>query len=55
MNNLALLGSGIVLLWIIALGFYFYTSRQQKSISEEIENVRELLEESEDNPEQAAS
>ncbi len=54
MNNLALLGIGIMLMWLIALGFYFYTSRQQKEISKEMDGVRDLLDESDDNPEQAA-
>ncbi len=54
MNNIAVLGIAITLLWLVALGFYFYTSRQQRTISKEMDNVRDLLDESEDNPEQAA-
>lgn len=54
MNNLALIGIAITLLWMVALGFYFYTSRQQRTISKEMDTVRDLLDESEDNSEQAA-
>lgn len=52
MNNIAILGLGISVLWIFALGFYFYVSRQQRRISDEIDELRqELDDEVDENPE----
>jgi len=32
-----------MVLWLAAIGYYFYTSRQQNEISEEIDQLREML------------
>ena len=45
LDNLTLLAVIIIVVWMAALAFYFYTSRQQKEIREELEAVRALLEE----------
>jgi hypothetical protein len=43
LNNLTLIGIGIIVFWILAAGYYFYVSRQQGDLSKEIENLREML------------
>jgi hypothetical protein len=45
LDNLTLLAVLIIAVWAATLAYYFYTSRQQKDIREELEAVRELLEE----------
>ena len=45
LDNLTLLAIVIIVVWAATLVFYFYTSRQQKDIREELEEVRALLEE----------
>jgi len=42
-DNLTLLALFIMVLWLAAIGYYFYTSRQQDTISQEIDDLRELL------------
>ncbi len=43
MDNLTLIALFIMVLWLAAIGYYFYTSRQQDTISKEIEELREML------------
>ena len=48
MDNFTLIAVIIIVLWLAAIGFYFYISRQQRDISEEIDDIREKLDEIED-------
>ena len=43
MDNLTLIALFIVVLWLAAIGYYLYTSRQQNAISHEIDELREML------------
>ncbi|MFN2223948.1 MAG: hypothetical protein PVH65_11690 [Chloroflexota bacterium] len=43
MDNLTLIALILIVLWLVAIGYYFYTSRQQNSISHEIDELREML------------
>ena len=45
MNNIAILGLLITLLWLAAIAYYFYVSRQQREISNELEGLRDMLDE----------
>lgn len=51
LNNLALIGIVIIVFWIAAIGYYIYTSRQQKELTNEIEEIREILDDSENGSE----
>jgi hypothetical protein len=42
-DNLTLVALFIMLLWIIALGFYFYSSGRQRGLEADIKQVRQLL------------
>lgn len=44
MDNITLLGIVITVVWLIVIGYYFYTSRQQKGIIEEVDELRSLVE-----------
>ncbi len=48
MDNLTLVAIVIIVMWLFALGFYFYISRQQKDIVKEMDELLESLDESED-------
>lgn len=48
MNNFTLIAVIIIVLWLLAIGFYFYISRQQRGIAEEIDDLREKIDEVED-------
>jgi hypothetical protein len=48
LDNLYLLAAIIIILWLATLAYYFYTSRQQKDIQQEIEWLRDHLKEDED-------
>ena len=48
MDNLTLIAIVIIVMWLFALGFYFYISRQQKDIVKDMDELRESLDESED-------
>ena len=48
MDNFVLVAAGIILLWLLAIGFYFYTVRQQRELRESIEEIRKKLDEVED-------
>ncbi|MGD2049220.1 MAG: hypothetical protein PVH03_06980 [Chloroflexota bacterium] len=43
MNNLTLIGLLIILLWLVAYGYYLYVSRKQRDISAEIDELRDKL------------
>ncbi len=43
MDNLTLVAILIIVLWLAAIGYYFYTSRQQDNISDELDELREML------------
>jgi hypothetical protein len=43
LDNLTLVALFIILLWLIALVFYFRTLRRQRELADEIRRVRELL------------
>ena len=43
MDNIALLGIFILFLWLVAIGYYFYTSRQQNTIEHELDELRDML------------
>jgi hypothetical protein len=43
LDNLALLGLLIILLWLVAYAYYFYVSRKQRDISAEIDELRDKL------------
>lgn len=47
MNNLALLGLIIIVMWLGAIAYYFYVSGQQNHLSEDIDRLEELLDKSE--------
>jgi hypothetical protein len=42
-DNVDFLGVVIIILWLAAIGYYFFVSRQQHELSEEIDEVRRLL------------
>lgn len=44
-DNLAVLAAVVIILWLVSLAFYFRVSRQHKEIQQEIEALRALLEE----------
>ena len=46
MGNLTILAIIIILFWLAAIGYYFYVSRRQDELSEEIDELREALDES---------
>jgi hypothetical protein len=50
LSNLTLVALFIIVLWLAAIGYYLYTSRQQSGISQEIEELRDLLGDEGDNP-----
>jgi hypothetical protein len=43
LNNLTLIALFLIVLWLAAIGYYVYTSRQQNSISREIDELKEML------------
>lgn len=44
LENLTLLAVIITVFWMAALAYYFYTSRQQNEIRDDLEDLREKLE-----------
>lgn len=48
LDNLPLLALIIIVFWLGALAFYFYTSRQQKEIRGDLDALREMLGEEEE-------
>lgn len=51
LDNLNLLAIFIIALWTAAIAYYFYTSRQQSAIREDLERLRAMLEEETEGPE----
>lgn len=47
LDNLVLVAVVIIILWLGAMAFYFYISRQQRDLAEEIEKLRDQLDEME--------
>ena len=43
MDNLALIAVIIILMWLAAIGYYFYLSRQQRDLADEIKKLRDML------------
>ena len=50
MDNLTLIALFIMLLWLVAIGYYFYTSRQQKTISQDLDELRDMLGNEDEHP-----
>jgi preprotein translocase subunit YajC len=44
LDNLTLLAAIIILFWLGAIAYFFYTSRQQREIQEELDALRQMLE-----------
>ena len=51
MDNITLIALGIIGLWLIAITFYLIISRQQTSLSKEVEEIEELLDKREEKSE----
>jgi hypothetical protein len=47
-ENLTVVAVVIIAMWLLAIGLYLYSSRQNKNISQEIDAVSNLLDEAED-------
>lgn len=50
LDNLTLLAVVIIVFWLGALAYFFYTSRQQKEIQEELDVLRDMLEDETQEP-----
>lgn len=50
MDNIALIGLIILVLWLVAIGYYLYVSRHQQDLVHDIEELREMLDTTEENP-----
>jgi CcmD family protein len=46
-ENLTLIAIIIIVAWVVTLAYFFYTSRQQSEIREELDELRERLEKQE--------
>ena len=44
-DNLTVIAIIIIAAWVVTLAFYFYTSRQQREIRQELDELRSLMEE----------
>ena len=47
LDNLALLAGLIVILWLVAFGIYFFTTRQQRALEQDLSGLQQLLDEEE--------
>ncbi|MFZ0544440.1 MAG: hypothetical protein WAM60_03325 [Candidatus Promineifilaceae bacterium] len=47
MENLIVVAIVIIVLWLGAMGFYLFVSRQQGGLADEIEQLREQLDKTE--------
>lgn len=45
LDNLVVVAIVIIVLWLGAMAFYFYVSRQQSDLADEIEKLRQQLNE----------
>ena len=48
LENLLLIAVVIMILWVGVLAYYLYTSRQQTDLQKEIEDLRDMLDETDD-------
>jgi hypothetical protein len=48
LDNLVLIAVIIILMWLAAIGYYIYLSRQQRDLADEIRRLREMLGKSQD-------
>lgn len=46
-ENLTLIAIIIIVAWVVTLAYFFYTSQQQGEIREELEELRQRLDEKE--------
>lgn len=46
-SNILLVTAVVFVLWLVAMGYYLYSSRQQKSLEDQVEAVQNLLDNSE--------
>ena len=46
-DNLMVVALIIIVLWLGAMAYYFYVSRQQRDLADEIEKLREQLDDAE--------
>lgn len=51
LDNLTLLAVLIILFWLGAIAYYFYTSRQHRQIRDELDELRKMLENDTQEPE----
>jgi Tfp pilus assembly protein PilO len=42
-SNIVLVTAVIFVLWLVAMGYYLYSSRQQESLEDQVEAVQNLL------------
>jgi hypothetical protein len=47
LDNLTLIAIVVIVVWLATIGYYFYISRQQTEIREDLERLREMLREKE--------
>ena len=45
-SNILLVTAVIFVLWLVAMGYYLYSSRQQQSLKDQVEAVQNLLDNS---------
>lgn len=45
-SNIMLVTAVIFVLWLVAMGYYLYSSRQQQSLEDQVESVQNLLDNS---------
>ena len=45
-SNIVLVTVIVFVLWLVAMGYYLYSSRQQESLEEQVESVQKLLDDS---------
>ena len=45
-SNILLVTAVVFVLWLVAMGYYLYSSRQQKSLEDQVEAVQKLLDNS---------
>jgi preprotein translocase subunit YajC len=43
LDNLTLIAVFIIVLWLAAIGYYIYLSRQQRELADEIQKLRDLV------------
>lgn len=45
-SNILFVTAVIFVLWLVAMGYYLYSSRQQESLEDQVEAVQKLLDNS---------